>query len=59
VQNQVQDAPWASLDNMTDGDQGLDLWGFLQRRKSFVILLAIVGAGLGSVFSAPGASVQF
>jgi polysaccharide biosynthesis transport protein len=50
VQNQVQDAPWASLDNMTDGDQGLDLWGFLQRRKSFVILLAIVGAGLGYLY---------
>ena len=35
---------------MTDGDQGLDLWGFLQRRKSFVILLAIVGAGLGYLY---------
>lgn len=50
MQNQVQDAPWASLDNMTDDDQGLDLWGFLQRRKSFVILLAIVGAGLGYLY---------
>jgi succinoglycan biosynthesis transport protein ExoP len=50
VQNQVQDAPWASLDNMTDDDQGLDLWGFLQRRKSFVILLAILGTGLGYLY---------
>ncbi len=50
MQNQVQDAPWASLDNMTDEDQGMDLWGFLQRRKSFVILLAIVGAGLGYLY---------
>lgn len=50
MQNQVQDAPWASLDNMTDEDQGLDLWGFLQRRKAFVILLALVGAGLGYLY---------
>lgn len=50
MQNQVQDAPWASLDNMTDEEQSLDMWGFLQRRKSFVILLAIVGAGLGYLY---------
>ncbi len=35
---------------MTDDDQGLDLWGFLQRRKSFVILLALVGGGLGYMY---------
>ncbi len=35
---------------MTDDDQGLDLWGFLQRRKSFVILLAILGTGLGYLY---------
>ncbi len=28
-------------------DEGLDIWGFLRRRKGFVILLAIVGTGLG------------
>lgn len=51
MQNQVPDAPWASLDNMQgDEDEGLDIWGFLNRRKSFIILLAIVGAGLGYLY---------
>lgn len=51
MQNQVQDAPWASLDNMSGEDEeSLDIWGFLNRRKSFIILLAIVGAGLGYLF---------
>ena len=39
VQKQPQDSPWNSFDNMNDEEQGLDIWGFLQRRKSFVILL--------------------
>ena len=47
MQNKVQDAPWNSFDNMSDKEQGLDIWGFLQRRKSFIILLSLVGAGLG------------
>lgn len=50
VENQVQDAPWASFDNISDEEEGLDIWGFLQRRKSFVILLAIVGAGLAYLY---------
>ncbi len=50
MQTQPQDAPWASFDNANDEDQGLDMWGFLQRRKAFIILLAIVGAGLGYLY---------
>ena len=50
MQNQVKDAPWNSFDNMSDDEQGLDIWGFLQRRKSFIILLSLVGAGLGYVY---------
>lgn len=50
VQNTVQDAPWNSLENMSDNDEGLDIWGFLQRRKSFIILLALIGSGLGYLY---------
>ena len=50
MQNKVQDAPWNSFDNMGNEVQGLDIWGFLQRRKSFIILLAMVGAGLGYLY---------
>ena len=50
MSNQPQDAPWASLDNMPEEDSGLDIWGFLQRRKAFIILLALVGAGLGYMY---------
>ena len=50
MQNQSQDANWNALDNMSDDDEGLDIWGFLRRRKAFVILLAIVGAGLGYLY---------
>lgn len=46
VQNQPADN-WNTFDNMSEEDQGLDVWGFLSRRKSFIILLALVGAGLG------------
>ena len=35
---------------MGNEEQGLDIWGFLQRRKSFIILLALVGAGLGYLY---------
>ena len=35
---------------MTNEEPGLDIWGFLQRRKSFVILFAIAGAGLGYLY---------
>ncbi len=30
-----------------DQDAGLDVWGFLRRRKSFIIVLAILGTGIG------------
>jgi len=50
VQNQVKDAPWNSFDNMSEDEPGLDIWGFLQRRKSFIILLSLVGAGLGYLY---------
>ncbi|MFN8705544.1 MAG: GumC family protein, partial [Planctomyces sp.] len=30
-----------------DSDEGLDIWGFLKRRKGFILSLAIIGAGLG------------
>lgn len=35
---------------MNDEDEGLDIWGFLRRRKAFVILLAMIGAGLGYLY---------
>lgn len=48
MQNQVPDAPWASLDNMPgDDEESLDVLGFLSRRKSFIIVLALFGSGLG------------
>ena len=50
MQNQPQDAAWNSFDNMGSEEQGLDIWGFLQRRKSFIILLALVGGGLGYLY---------
>ncbi len=28
-------------------DAGLDVWGFLRRRKSFIVVLAMLGAGIG------------
>lgn len=33
-----------------DDEESLDIWGFLNRRKSFIILLAIVGGGLGYLY---------
>ncbi len=30
-----------------DQDAGLDIWGFLRRRKSIIIVLGILGAGIG------------
>ena len=34
--------------NTTDEQEaGLDVWGFLRRRKSFIIVLAILGTGIG------------
>ena len=30
-----------------DQDAGLDVWGFLRRRKSIIIVLGILGAGIG------------
>ena len=30
-----------------DQDAGLDVWGFLRRRKSFIIVLAVLGTGIG------------
>ena len=50
MQNNVQDAPWDTLGKMSDNEQGLDIWGFLQRRKSFIILLSLFGAGFGYLY---------
>ncbi|MEQ9406325.1 MAG: polysaccharide biosynthesis tyrosine autokinase [Fuerstiella sp.] len=50
MRSKSQDVSWSSVDTSGDEDQGLDLWGFLQRRKAFVILLAMVGAGLGYLY---------
>ena len=30
-----------------DQDAGLDVWGFLRRRKTFIIVLAMLGTGIG------------
>lgn len=35
---------------MKDDEDSLDIWGFLRRRKAFVILLSMVGAGLGYLY---------
>ena len=45
--HQNLDTQWATLEG--SGAQGptLDIWGFFKRRKSFVIVFAVVGAGLG------------
>lgn len=50
MQNQHQDDLWSAFDNSKEEDKGLDMWGFLQRRKAFVILLAIVGSALGYLY---------
>lgn len=50
MQNHQQDAPWNTFDNMSEDEDGLDIWGFLRRRKAFVILLSMVGAGLGYLY---------
>lgn len=50
MQTQNQAAPWTGFDTSAEDENGLDLWGFLQRRKSFVILLALIGAGLGYLY---------
>lgn len=42
-----QQPVWANADSISDEDGGLDIWGFIKRRKAFVIVLAIVGAGAG------------
>ncbi|GAB5442295.1 MAG: polysaccharide biosynthesis tyrosine autokinase [Fuerstiella sp.] len=47
MNNQPQ-GQWSTFDApVNEDDQGLDIWGFLQRRKAFVIVLAIIGSGLG------------
>ena len=33
--------------NLEDQEAGLDVWGFIKRRKSFVILFALLGTALG------------
>ncbi len=33
--------------SMEDQDAGLDVWGFLKRRKSFLVVLAMLGTGIG------------
>lgn len=50
MQKQSQDDLWSSFDSSKEEDKGLDLWGFLQRRKAFVIVLAMLGALVGWVY---------
>ena len=33
--------------SVEDHEAGLDVWGFLKRRKSFIIVLAMLGTGIG------------
>ena len=40
------DNPWSALEGPEAGETGLDIWGFLRRRKSFVVVFAVFGAGL-------------
>ena len=46
MQLNPQENPWSSLEG-SDDDPGMDIWGFIRRRKAFVIVLAIVGTGVG------------
>jgi capsular exopolysaccharide synthesis family protein len=46
VQTNPRENPWSSLDTGED-ENSLDIGGFIRRRKSFVIVLAILGTGIG------------
>ncbi len=50
MENLSQDPSWASFDNTFEDEQSLDIWGFLKRRMSFIIVLAVVGGFLGYLF---------
>ena len=45
--HQNPDTQWAALEGAAAQGSTLDIWGFFKRRKSFVIVFAVVGAGLG------------
>lgn len=50
VQKQSQDDLWSSFDSTSEDEKGLDVWGFLMRRKAFIIALALLGAGIGYLY---------
>jgi succinoglycan biosynthesis transport protein ExoP len=37
----------APITTTEDEEAGLDVWGFLKRRKSFILVLGLLGAGIG------------
>ncbi|MEO2035731.1 MAG: hypothetical protein ABGZ35_26935, partial [Planctomycetaceae bacterium] len=45
--HQNLETQWPALEGPASEEPGLDIWGFFQRRKSFLIVLAVLGAGLG------------
>ena len=50
MENQSRQAsPVSGFSPLEHEEPGLDVWGFLRRRKGFVILLAVVGTALGYV----------
>ena len=47
MQNNAIESHWAALEGPVAERQSLEVWGFLRRRKSFIFVLAVVGAGIG------------
>lgn len=45
--HQIIENQWQMLDNADQEQSGFDIWGFIRRRKSIVLVLAVFGAGLG------------
>lgn len=45
--HQNLETQWPALGAPASDGRSLDIWGFFQRRKSFVIVFAVLGAGLG------------
>ncbi len=43
----IPEGQWLTLDSPAQDDHRFDVWGFIRRRKSIVIVLALIGAGLG------------
>ena len=46
MQNNAIESHWAALEGPVAERQSLEVWGFLRRRKSFIFVLAVVGAGI-------------